>query len=190
MNASDRIRRERELMPQDALPMLDHRADFPAIDKTISPPIVRRLGLIAAVLFFGYVILVLVLPWQQFVSGSGRVVAFDPLERPQVLEAPLSGRIVASYVVEGEEVKAGDVLFEMADNDPKEAEVLTLCAKVFCTEAAETVTGMALRILSGDGYRKGTAAEQAYRCAKYGQIAGVSTEIARVKIGNAALGKM
>ena len=77
-----------------------------------------------------------------------------------------------------------------ADDNPKEADGLTLCAKVFCTEAAETVAGKALQILSGEGYQSGSAAEQAYRCAKYGQIAGVSTEIARVKIGDAALGKM
>ncbi len=78
----------------------------------------------------------------------------------------------------------------VADDDPKASGVLTLCAKVFCTEAAETIAGKALQILSGTGYRSGGAAEQAYRCAKYGQIAGVSTEIARVKIGEAALGKL
>jgi alkylation response protein AidB-like acyl-CoA dehydrogenase len=78
----------------------------------------------------------------------------------------------------------------MADDDPKAAGVMTLCAKVFCTEAAETVAGKALQVLSGDGYRSGSAAEQAYRCAKYGQIAGISSEIARVKIGDAALGRL
>jgi alkylation response protein AidB-like acyl-CoA dehydrogenase len=77
----------------------------------------------------------------------------------------------------------------MVDDDPKAAGVLALCAKVFCTEAAETLAGKALRILSGAGYRSGGAAELAYRCAKYGQIAGISTEIARVKIGDAALGR-
>ncbi len=78
----------------------------------------------------------------------------------------------------------------MADDDFKASGVLTLCAKVFCTEAAETIAGKALQILSGAGYRSGGAAEQAYRCAKYGQIAGVSTEIARMKIGEAALGRL
>jgi alkylation response protein AidB-like acyl-CoA dehydrogenase len=75
-----------------------------------------------------------------------------------------------------------------AEAESRESEVLTYCAKVFCTEAAEQVSGSALRILSGEGYISGNAAERAYRCAKYGQIAGTSTEIARVKIGNAALG--
>ncbi len=78
----------------------------------------------------------------------------------------------------------------LADDHPREAGVLTLCAKVFCTEAAETVASKALQIQSGNGYRAGSAAEVAYRCAKYGQIAGVSTEIARMQIGDAALGKL
>jgi alkylation response protein AidB-like acyl-CoA dehydrogenase len=77
-----------------------------------------------------------------------------------------------------------------ADDAPREAEALTLCAKVFCTEAAETVASQALQILSGQGYCAGGPAERAYRCAKYGQVAGISSEIARVKIGDAALGKL
>jgi alkylation response protein AidB-like acyl-CoA dehydrogenase len=75
-----------------------------------------------------------------------------------------------------------------AESRPKEAESLTWCAKVFCTEAAETVAGQALRILSGGGFQSGHAAERAYRGAKYNQIAGTSTEMARVHIGDQAMG--
>lgn len=71
---------------------------------------------------------------------------------------------------------------------PKEAVELTLCAKVFATEMAEQNSGAALQILSSSGYLKGNPAEIAYRAAKFGQIAGTSTEIARVKIGDAAMG--
>jgi len=74
------------------------------------------------------------------------------------------------------------------DAHPKEAESLTWCAKVFCTEAAEKVAGYALQILSSEGFLAGNPAERAYRNAKLGQIYGTSTEIARVKIGDHALG--
>ena len=77
-----------------------------------------------------------------------------------------------------------------AESKPKEAESLTWCAKVFCTEAAETVAGQALRILSGNGFQSGHAAERAFRGAKYNQIAGTSTEMARVHIGDSALGRL
>lgn len=71
---------------------------------------------------------------------------------------------------------------------PKEGASLIWCAKVFSTEAAERVAGEALRILAGQGYRSGSASESAYRAAKWTQISGISTEIARVKIGDHALG--
>ncbi len=75
-----------------------------------------------------------------------------------------------------------------SDISDREGGSLTLCAKVFCTESAEKVASQALQVLSGTGYRKGNKAECAYRCAKYTQIAGTSTEIARVKLGDEALG--
>jgi alkylation response protein AidB-like acyl-CoA dehydrogenase len=71
---------------------------------------------------------------------------------------------------------------------PKDGASLIWCAKVFGTEAAERVAGEALRILAGQGYRTGSASESAYRAAKWTQISGISTEIARVKIGDHALG--
>ena len=77
-----------------------------------------------------------------------------------------------------------------ADADPKDLESLTLCAKVFCTEAAEQVTAKAMRILGGAGFVSGNTVEQSFRCAEYGLFAGTSTEISRVKIGDNALGAM
>jgi len=74
------------------------------------------------------------------------------------------------------------------DTHPREAESLTWCAKVFCTEAAEKVAGYALQILSSEGFLSGNPAERAFRNSKLGQIYGTSTEIARVKIGDHALG--
>lgn len=74
------------------------------------------------------------------------------------------------------------------ENGVEDVESLLLCAKVFCAEAAENVTGAALQILSGKGYFGQSVSERAYRCAKYTQIAGTSTEIARVRIGDEALG--
>jgi alkylation response protein AidB-like acyl-CoA dehydrogenase len=75
-----------------------------------------------------------------------------------------------------------------ATAEPKDVESLTLCAKVFCTESAEKVASDAMKILGGAGYITGNPVEEAFRCAKYGQIAGTSTEISRVKIGDTALG--
>ena len=57
-------------------------------------------------------------PWQQSVSGTGRMIALSPAERQQTIDAPVEGRIVRWYVVEGSRVKKGDPVAEMADLDP------------------------------------------------------------------------
>lgn len=70
----------------------------------------------------------------------------------------------------------------------EESDGLMMCAKVFCAESCEQICSEALKILGAGGYIMGNPAERVYRCAKFNQIAGTSTEIARVKLGDAALG--
>ena len=76
----------------------------------------------------------------------------------------------------------------MAESGDREAAVLAHCAKVFCAESAEEVASHALQILGGQGYLSGNPAEEAYRDAKYLQIAGTSSEISRMKIADGVLG--
>jgi alkylation response protein AidB-like acyl-CoA dehydrogenase len=70
----------------------------------------------------------------------------------------------------------------------REAGLLLRSAKVFCAESAEEVASKALQVMGTFGYLRGNGAELAYRDAKYGQVAGTSTEISRVKIGDELLG--
>jgi len=57
-------------------------------------------------------------PWMQSVSGTGEVSALTPLERTQTISAPVDGRVAKWHVTEGTKVKAGDLIAEIADNDP------------------------------------------------------------------------
>lgn len=57
-------------------------------------------------------------PWTQSIQGSGRVIAFAPLERRQLVEAPIGGRVKSWFVQEGDYVKKGDRIAEISDNDP------------------------------------------------------------------------
>ncbi|TNF32449.1 MAG: HlyD family efflux transporter periplasmic adaptor subunit [Deltaproteobacteria bacterium] len=77
--------------------------------------VVRLLGLLAplVILFFIFA------PWRQSVGGSGRVIAFSPNDREQKVVAPIKGRIVTWHVHEGSVVKKGDVMVDLADNDPE-----------------------------------------------------------------------
>lgn len=76
------------------------------------------LGLIGVVIFIVFA------PWRQFVAGSGRVIAFNPLDRRVNIEAPIEGRIRTLNVVEGEVIKQGEIIVEIEDNDPQLLEKL------------------------------------------------------------------
>ncbi len=57
-------------------------------------------------------------PWQQTAVGRGQVAAYAPADRQQVVQAPIKGRIVQWFVVEGTAVKEGDPIVEIVDIDP------------------------------------------------------------------------
>lgn len=59
----------------------------------------------------------LLTPWQQSSRAAGQVVALDPNDRVQAVDAPVEGRVVRVAVREGSVVKQGDVLVELADID-------------------------------------------------------------------------
>jgi membrane fusion protein, adhesin transport system len=91
---------------------------FEALEECGSPRSARVLAFLLALMLVAVILALTVTPWQQNVVASGQVVAFDPVERRQFIEAPIDGRIVRWAVVEGAQVKKGDVLLEISDNDP------------------------------------------------------------------------
>jgi multidrug resistance efflux pump len=79
------------------------------------------LGTLSRLLALLFVVCVTVLaftPWQQSIRGSGRVIAYAPLERQQAVEAPIDGRVTHWHVEEGQRIKKGDPIADLADNDP------------------------------------------------------------------------
>lgn len=92
---------------------------LPAMDSVATS---RPARVFAWLLSFVIVLAVAVLwftPWVQNVTGSGRVVAVNPNDREQRISAPVEGRVVRWYVVEGSKVKKGDLVVEFSDNDPQ-----------------------------------------------------------------------
>ncbi|MEN9786842.1 MAG: hypothetical protein RLZZ299_2106 [Pseudomonadota bacterium] len=59
----------------------------------------------------------LFLPWQQSSRAVGQVIALDPNDRIQAVDAPIEGRVTHVHVREGSFVQEGDVLVELADID-------------------------------------------------------------------------
>lgn len=125
---------------------------LPALRLTETTHFARRL---ARSLIGIFVLLLLGLsftPWQQNITGKGRVVAFTPLERQQTIQAPVEGRVLRWWVHEGSVVKAGERLADITDNDPAllsrlEAETATLTGRITTIQsrigAVETQLAMA-----------------------------------------------
>jgi multidrug efflux pump subunit AcrA (membrane-fusion protein) len=65
-----------------------------------------------------FLLLIIFVPWTQTVTVTGQMSAFTPYERPQDIEAQITGRIKKWHVFEGDQVKEGDLILELEDNDP------------------------------------------------------------------------
>jgi len=74
------------------------------------------------IIVISLILLILILaltPWRQTASGTGYVIALDPNNRAQNINASVNGRISQWFVKDGSRVKAGDKLVEIVDNDPQ-----------------------------------------------------------------------
>jgi len=92
--------------------------DLPSLGTLPRPRVLRRIAFVLASAFILFGIGSLMVPWTQNVSGTGRVTAFDPLDRIQTIPAPVTGRLVKLNVQDGSYVKRGDILAVMEDQDP------------------------------------------------------------------------
>lgn len=92
---------------------------MPSLKLARSARIARLIGkVLAGVIVITFFVLA-VAPWQQSVRGSGNVLAFSPMERPQPIEAPIKGRIVkwGVDIEENVHVSEGELIAEIQDLD-------------------------------------------------------------------------
>ena len=92
---------------------------LPSMNLVPAPRALRKLATVFVWIFMLAPVVLILVPWQQNIEGQGRVVAFNPLERVQTIPAPVTGRLVALHVRDGQKVNKGDILAEMADQDPQ-----------------------------------------------------------------------
>ncbi|QOI96977.1 MAG: HlyD family efflux transporter periplasmic adaptor subunit [Flammeovirgaceae bacterium] len=60
-------------------------------------------------------LVILFVPWQQNIRGTGKVTAFNPGNRPQTVETAIAGRIQQWHVQEGEYVDKGDTIITLSE---------------------------------------------------------------------------
>ncbi|MFN5112968.1 MAG: biotin/lipoyl-binding protein, partial [Ignavibacteria bacterium] len=90
-----------------------------AISAVRSPNSLRIMSyIITGILLLLFIILTYV-PWVQTVAGKGQVTALVPGQRPQNVNAQITGRLVKWYVLEGQHVEEGDTIAVLQDIDSK-----------------------------------------------------------------------
>ncbi len=101
------------------LPVAYSESVMPALRLSRSSRLVQRIAGWLAVLLCLSAILIFFAPWQQSVTGQGNVIAFAPLERQQVIESPIKGRITSwgPDVVENSRVAKGQLIAVIEDLD-------------------------------------------------------------------------
>jgi alkylation response protein AidB-like acyl-CoA dehydrogenase len=72
--------------------------------------------------------------------------------------------------------------------DPAAARVVR-CARVFCAEGAERAASACVQAMGGEGYRRGSPADRAWRDAKGLALAATTVEVARMEIADALLAR-
>lgn len=141
-------------------------AGLPILHEVSTPRVHRRLSRVLMAMVLSLSVALALAPWQQSADGEGRVIAYTPTERQQVLEAPIDGRIVKWHVREGSRVKAGELLVEISDNDPElmtrlRAERDTVKERIeLAKQRVETLSG---RIETLEEMRKSAVAAAAAR---------------------------
>lgn len=83
------------------------------------PDYLRRYGRISIKLLLVFFLFIAFVPWTQTITTTGQLSAYSPFERPQDIEAQITGRIKKWHVYEGVRVKQGELILEMDDWDPQ-----------------------------------------------------------------------
>ena len=108
------------------VPVAYSESVFPALRLARSSRVARRIAKALLTALFFAIILMAFAPWQQSVTGSGSVLAYSPEHRPQVIQAPIKGRIErwGKGIVENATVTKGQVIAEIRDLDESYAQRL------------------------------------------------------------------
>jgi len=104
-------------MPQE--PVNERPFEFKSLELVRTKNGPKIFGALIFVTFIAFSIFVMFVPWRQSVVGSGEIMVFSPMQRPQTIEALIPGRITGWYVRDGQLVKAGQLIADLTDLDPR-----------------------------------------------------------------------
>lgn len=96
---------------------VDHLIDHHALHTLATLPTPRTAKIFRSwiLAILGILVLALFLPWQQNITGYGKITALNPADRPQTIQSIIPGKILKWYVQEGQFVKAGDTILVLGE---------------------------------------------------------------------------
>lgn len=100
-------------------PIAYNESVMPSLRLVRSSRLARRFGRVLLVLLLVVVVVIAFAPWQQSVRGDGKVLAYSPQARQQLIEAPIKGRIVnwGEGIYVNALVTKGQTIVEIQDLD-------------------------------------------------------------------------
>lgn len=134
-------------------------------------PAPKRASIVAKLLvgsFVSFSLIALLAPWTQNIRGRGRVVAYSPDQREQTIEATISGRVEQWFVQEGSQVRKGDPIVELVDNDEQMMERL----------GAQRMAVELQRIAQGERVEKLTSRIESLKRSQRAEINGAEATVA------------
>lgn len=143
---------------------------FPTLRSLGIPRVTRALGWMIGIALPLIAALLLLVPWVQTAPGRGEVIALDPQDRVQQVTALVPGRVERWYVVDGQQVRKGDPIARIIDNDPDlltrlAAERAQVLAQIAAAEQAMAVARIDVG-RSGQLLADGLAARRDYENAQ------------------------
>lgn len=138
-----------------------------------SPRLLRAFAVMVAIGMIATAVFMVYVPWVQTAYGAGQVIALNPQDRLQNVTALVSGRIERWYVQDGQQVRQGDPIALISDNDPMLLQRLR--AERSLAEAKAAAAASALNTARLDVGRTGTLFRE-------GLASQRESELARIKV--------
>ncbi|WP_448502942.1 efflux RND transporter periplasmic adaptor subunit [Sphingomonas sp.] len=136
----------------------EHIAHFHTLDGLRPPRLTRVLAWMVVSTIAVVATILFTVPWVQTSLGSGQVGALNPEDRVQNVTALVPGRVERWFVNDGDQVKRGDPIARVVDNDPN---LLARLAAERAQVGAEIAAAeQALRVAQLDVGRAGQLLEE------------------------------
>lgn len=169
-----------------------HMYRFKTLHSIHIPKVMRVFGWLLLLGFLLSIIFLTFVPWVQTTSGAGVIIALDPNDRVQEINALVPGRIQEWFVRDGSRVVRGDPLVQIVDNDPQlierlQAERNQLLTKRQTVEQAQATTEIDVQRMRGL-LDKGLVAKRDYELARIkvdglrGDVAEAAAALNRIEV--------